>query len=100
MTILVNMYNFLRFSNSRFNPQPVGGGGNWPTANCSGKILENKVQLRGPVGSIEGQRLAQDPMGVSSSVPRVPWYDFCCLEYKNIAHTANFLLWAIWPPPG
>ena len=43
MTILVNMYNLLRFSNSRFNPQPVGGGGNWPTANRSGKILENKV---------------------------------------------------------
>ena len=76
------MYNLLRFSNSRFNPQPVGGGGggNWPTANRSGKILENKVQLRGPVGSIEGQRLALDPMGVSSSVPRVLWREISCVE--------------------
>ena len=51
MTISVNMYNLLRFSNSRFNPQPVGGGGggNWPTANRSGKIHENNVQHRGSV---------------------------------------------------
>ena len=80
MTILVNVSLTVDLTLN------LGGGGNWPTATRSGKILENKVQLRGPVG-------------VSSSVPRVPWYDFCCLEYKNIAHTANFLLWAICPPP-
>ena len=53
----------------------------------------------GPVGSIEGPWLVLDPMGVSSSIPRVPWYDFCCLECKNIAHRKNYLLWAICPPP-
>ena len=59
-------------------------------------ILKNhEVQLRGHVGSIEGPRLVLDPIGVSSSVPRVPWYDFWCLECKNITHTANFLLRAI-----
>ena len=55
-------------------------------------ILKNhKVQLRGYVRSIEGPRLALVPIGVSSSVPRVPWYDFCCLECKNTAIIGNFL---------
>ena len=58
--------------------------------------LENyEVHFRDLVGSIEGPRRVLDLLGVSCSVPRVPLYDFCCLECKNIAHTANFSLWAL-----
>ena len=38
-------------------------------------------------------------MGVSSCVPRVLWYVFSCLKWKNTAHIGVFFLWAICPPP-
>ena len=59
------------------------------------KILENKVQLRGPVGSIEGPWLILDPMEVSSSVTRVPSYDFRCLECKNIKDSQTSAWWGL-----
>ena len=40
MTILVNMYNLLRFSNSRFNPQPVGGGAIGPQQIVAEKFMK------------------------------------------------------------
>ena len=62
--------------------------------------LENqKVLLKDPVRPNEEPWLVMDPVGGNSCVPRVPWYDFVCLEYKNMANIADFLLWAIWPPP-
>ena len=40
MTILVNMYNLLRFSNSRFNSQPVGGGAIGPQQIVAEKFMK------------------------------------------------------------
>ena len=61
----------------------------------------HKVQLRGPVGSIEGPWLVLEPMGVWSRVPRVPWNAFCCLVCENIADTADFRMDDdCAPPPG
>ena len=34
-------------------------------------------------------------MGIGSCVPRVPWYVFCSLEYKNIAIIGDFSRWVI-----
>ena len=62
-----------------------------------GEILENKVQLRVPVGSMEGPSRVLDHIRINSSVPRVPWYGF--LRRWLLYHWADFLLWAIWPPP-
>ena len=71
------------------------------TANTAWKRLENfEVHFRGPVGSIEGPSRVLDLMRVHLSVPRVPWYVFCCLEVHTIANMANFLGGPIWPPPG
>ena len=42
-------------------------------------IKNNKVPLQGPEGSIQGPWLVLDPMEVSTCVPKVPWYAFCCL---------------------
>ena len=58
------------------------------------------VHFRVPVGSIEGPGRVLDHMRITSSVPRVPWYDLWSLNCKNIVNMANFLLGAIWPPPG
>ena len=63
-------------------------------------ILKNqKVLLKDPVGPIDGPWLVMDPVEGTSCVPRVPWYDFLCLECKNMANIADFRLWAIGPPP-
>ena len=71
------------------------------TAYTAWKRLENfEVHFRGPVGSIEGPSRVLDLMRVHLSVPRVPWYVFCCLEVHTIANMANFLGGPIWPPPG
>ena len=53
-------------------------------------LKNRKVQLRGPVGSIEGPRLVLDPMEVRSGDPRVPWNVLCCLECKNMTDTVCF----------
>ena len=64
-----------------------------------GFFFENHlVHFRVPVGSIEGPGRVLDPIRITSSVPRVPWYGLWSLKCRNIAHTANFLLWAICPP--
>ena len=47
-------------------------------------LKNDKVQLRGPLGSIEGPRLVFDPMEVRSCVPRGPWNVSCCLFCKNV----------------
>ena len=61
--------------------------------------LENhKVLLKDPVRPNEGPWLVMDPVWGSSCVPWVPWYDFWCLECKNMAYIADFHLWAIWLP--
>ena len=61
--------------------------------------LENhKVLLKNPVRPNEGPWLLVDPVGGSACVPRVPWYDFSCLECRNMAYIPDFHLWAIWPP--
>ena len=65
----------------------------WTQPERGSKIFEYfEVHFRDPVGSMEGPRLVSDPMGVSSCVLRVPWYGFCCLEYKNMAYI-------VAPPP-
>ena len=51
-----------------------------------------------PVGSMEGPSRVLDHIRITFSVPRVPWYGFGpqeLLQYQR----ADFLLWAIWPPP-
>ena len=59
--------------------------------------LENhKVLLKDPVRPNEGPWLVMDPVGGGSCVPKVPWYDFLCLECKNMANIADFFLWSIW----
>ena len=50
-------------------------------------------------GFIDGSRLGFDPVVVSSCVSRVNWYICCFLYGKNIAKTADFLLWGISPQP-
>ena len=62
------------------------------------KILENKVQLRVPVGSMEGPSRVLDHIRITFGVPRAPWYGFCPQEWLQYQR-ADFLLWAIWPPP-
>ena len=58
--------------------------------------LENyKVLLKDSVSPNEGPWLVMDPVGGSSCVPWVPWYDFLCLECKNMANIADFHLWAM-----
>ena len=53
-------------------------------------LKNHMVQLKGPVGSIEGPRLVLDPMEVRFCVSLgVPWNIFCCLECKNIAYTSK-----------
>ena len=42
--------------------------------------------------------LGLDPMGVSSLVPRVPWYFFFGLECKHMANTASCVWWG-YPSP-
>ena len=53
-------------------------------------LKNHKVQLRDPVGSIEGPRLVLEPIEVRSCVPRVLWNVFCCSELQNITDTADF----------
>ena len=53
-------------------------------------LKNHKVQLRGPEGSIEGQRLVFDSMEVRSCVPRVPLNVLCCLKCNNMTDTAGF----------
>ena len=62
--------------------------------------LENhKVLLEDPVGPNEGPWLVMDPVGGNSCDPRVPWYDFWCLECKIMAMIANFSCGPFAPPP-
>ena len=56
--------------------------------------------IRSILGSLEGPGWVLDPMRITSSAPRVHWYGLWSLECKSIVHMANFLLGAIWPPPG
>ena len=61
--------------------------------------LENhKVLLEDPVGPNEGPWLVMDPVGGNSCDPRVPWYDFWCLECKIMAMIANFSCGPFAPP--
>ena len=61
--------------------------------------LENhKVLLKDTVRPNEGPWLSMDPVKGSSCVPRVPWYDFWCLECKNMSNIANFLQRAYLSP--
>ena len=46
-------------------------------------LKNNKVLLKDPAGPNEGPWLVMDPVGGNSCVPRVPWYDFWCLECKT-----------------
>ena len=69
---------------------------NWPNIY---KFASCTVYCRSPVGSMEGPRQVSDYLWLGFCVLRVPWYDFCCLECKNIAYIVDFLRWAIWPPP-
>ena len=52
------------------------------------------VHFRVPIVSIDGPGQVLDPMRITSSVPRVTWYSLWSLKCTNMAHTANFLLWA------
>ena len=56
---------------------------------ASKKHRNNKVQLYGPVRSVDGPRL-----WFGSIVPRVHWNVFWGLECKNII--GDFLGWANW----
>ena len=59
--------------------------------------LENpKVHLKDPIGPNEGPWLVMDPVGGSSCVPRVPWYDFWCLYGQ---YSQFFPLGHLPPPP-
>ena len=62
-------------------------------------LKNHKVQLRGPVGSIEGPWLVLDPMEVRSCVPRVPWIVLCGLECQNMTDTAGFQVEDDCTPP-
>ena len=53
-----------------------------------------KVHVWGPAQSIKEPRLALDPMGVCSSVPRVPRYIFCSFA-KIQFYIVDFFRWAI-----
>ena len=54
--------------------------------------LAESQKSQGPLPN-EGPWQVMGTVGGSTCVPRVPWYDFWCLECKNIANIVNFPLW-------